>query len=91
MKMKYALMLLLVMSLLLVSCAAPSNVPANKLCEADSDCVPASCCHAQEAVNLDNAPNCKGMLCTMECVPKTLDCGQGEVKCVKNECTVIIK
>ncbi|MEK6937505.1 MAG: hypothetical protein AABX04_00530 [Nanoarchaeota archaeon] len=90
--MKYALVLLLIVSLWLVSCTpAVSNVSENKLCQKDADCVPASCCHAKEAVNSQNAPKCEGMLCTMECVPETLDCGQGEIKCVKNECKVVLK
>ncbi|MFH0701805.1 MAG: hypothetical protein V2A62_05205 [Candidatus Woesearchaeota archaeon] len=91
--MKYAWVLLLIVSLWLVSCTQTNldNVPENKLCQKDSDCVSAACCHAKEAVNSQNAPNCKGMMCTMECVPETLDCSQGEIKCLKKECTVILK
>lgn len=93
MKMKNALVLLLMGCLLFVSCTQTNlnNVPENKLCQKDGDCVPAACCHASDAVNLQNAPNCKGMMCTMDCAPKTLDCGQGEIKCVENECTAVIK
>ena len=65
--------------------------PTAYTCTQDSDCVPASCCHPTDAVNKDNAPDCSGTMCTMNCEPNTLDCGQGEIKCVKNECIVFLK
>ena len=89
MKIRYFLLVMIVV-LFLVSCAT-NEVPENKLCSSDSDCVPASYCHANESVNSKFAPKCEGMLCTMECVPETLDCGQGEVKCVEKECKVVFK
>ena len=46
------------------------------------------CCHSTSAVNKDNALDCKAVLCTMDCAPNTLDCGQGQIKCVDNICTV---
>jgi len=70
----------------LVSC-----VPAEKECSVDKDCVPATCCHASEAVNKENALKCGGMLCSAECEPGTIDCGQGEVKCVSGKCEVVLK
>ena len=87
------LLSLLTLSVLLVSCSTTdlSNISENKLCQKDNDCVPNTCCHATDAVNQQNAPKCTGMLCTMECVPETLDCVQGEIKCVKNECNLIFK
>lgn len=44
-------------------------------CKADSDCVPAVCCHSGFCVNKRNAPKCTGTLCTQECMPWTTDCG----------------
>lgn len=64
--------------------------PAAKVCSVDSECVPVQCCHADEAVNKENAPDCKGILCTAECVPETLDCGQGSLQCVKGQCEVVL-
>lgn len=55
-------------------------------CNTDSDCVPASCCHAKACVSASNAPVCKGMMCTMNCEPGTLDCG-GKCACVNNKCS----
>jgi hypothetical protein len=66
-------------------------VPAEKKCSVDADCVQASCCHASDAVSKEFAPDCKGILCSMECVPGTIDCGQGEVQCVKGSCEAVLK
>ena len=71
----------------LVSC---TSVPPEKVCSAAEDCVKATCCHATEAVNKEFAPDCAGQFCTMECVPKTLDCQQGKVQCVKGGCEVVL-
>lgn len=60
-------------------------------CSYDSDCVPASCCHASECVPIDEAPDCEGVMCTMECRPGTLDCGQGSCKCIDNKCKAVLK
>ncbi len=79
---------LLVIILLLVSC---TSIPPEKQCSADTDCVPNACCHAADAVNRANILDCSSMLCTSECEPNTLDCGQGELKCVQGECQVILK
>lgn len=79
-------LILILFSIGLIGC-----VPAEKECSADKDCVPATCCHASEAVNKEQAPDCKGILCTMECVPGTIDCGQGEIKCVKGNCEIVSK
>lgn len=63
--------------------------PVEKECSVDSDCVKATCCHASDAVSEEHAPDCKGILCTMDCVPGTTDCGQGEIKCVEGSCEVV--
>jgi len=68
----------------------PIGIEEEKKCSVDDDCVAATCCHASEAVNVNYAPNCGGVFCTQECVPGTLDCGQGEINCVDGRCTVII-
>ena len=82
--MKY-LFVVLALSLFLVSCT-----PAEKACTADNDCVPNACCHATDAVNKENAPNCAGQLCTMECVPGTIDCNQAELRCISGECKAVM-
>lgn len=61
-----------------------------KYCQADEDCVPATCCHPDDCVNLANRPDCEGIMCTMECAPNTMDCGQGYCACVDNECRAMI-
>jgi len=53
-------------------------------------CVPASCCHPTECVLESEAPNCTNMICTTECKPGTLDCGQGHCEFVDGKCEAII-
>jgi hypothetical protein len=54
-------------------------------CRSDSDCVPASCCHAKSCVSRAMAPACFGVSCPQDCVPETLDCG-GACLCIHNRC-----
>ena len=68
-----------------------TTVKPEKYCLSDEDCVPAQCCHPTDCVNKAYRPNCKGIICTMECRPGTMDCGQGYCACVENECKAIIK
>lgn len=56
-------------------------------CSVDSDCVPAACCHASSCINQKYKTVCN-LLCTQECKPNTLDCGQGSCKCVEGKCGV---
>jgi len=60
-------------------------------CNSDADCVAAACCHATSCVPKTGAPNCTGKLCTAECVPNTLDCGQGSCICQKGVCKINFK
>lgn len=69
---------------LLVGCA----VPVEKECSNDRDCVPATCCHASEAVSKEEGPDCSGQICTAECVSGTIDCGQGEIACFEGRCII---
>jgi len=52
-------------------------------------CVAASCCHATECVLENEAPNCSGSLCSMECRAGTLDCGQAQCEFIDGECGVV--
>ncbi|MCX8159000.1 MAG: hypothetical protein N3D20_01775 [Candidatus Pacearchaeota archaeon] len=60
-------------------------------CKIDSDCVPDLCCHAKGCVNKENAPNCREIMCTMECREGTLDCGYGKCECINNKCVAVFK
>jgi len=55
-------------------------------CFADSDCVPASCCHPDSCVVKDKSSNCEASICTMDCKPNTLDCNQGSCTCENSKC-----
>ena len=69
------------------------NLPVTDtyFCNYDSDCIAEQCCHATSAINKNFAPNCKEAICTMECRGGTLDCGYGEIKCISNKCTAVLK
>ena len=83
---------LLISMILLVSCTAPSGqvIPAEKFCLSGSDCVASACCHPSDSVNLEFAPNCTGIVCSQDCEPDTLDCGQGVTQCINNSCSAVI-
>ena len=57
--------------------------------EGEDMCVSASCCHPKECVLESEAPNCSGVFCSMNCVPETMDCGQGHCGIIDGECEVI--
>jgi len=57
-------------------------------CTLNSDCVPSTCCHPDKCVNKNYQPDCKGIFCTMECRPNTMDCDQGKCVCIDNTCQV---
>ncbi len=87
--MKIITTLLIIVTLFLVSCT--TEIPENKKCQVDADCVPNKCCGADDGVNKDNAPGCKGTFCTQSCTPGTIDCQQGEIKCVEGSCSAVFK
>ena len=74
----------------MVSGCTDKDMSSEKYCGRDSDCVSASCCHPDSCINKDSAPDCSSIFCTQECVPDTMDCGQGHCACVDNECKAII-
>ncbi len=84
------LVLLLTLLLITTACTPATTLSPETACTTDADCVPAQCCHPTSAVNKDFAPDCAGALCTLNCEPNTLDCGQGQIKCLENKCTAVI-
>jgi hypothetical protein len=56
------------------------------ICQNDSDCVPAECCHPASCINTAYKNVC-GLLCTQEC-SGPLDCGAGSCRCINNRCAV---
>lgn len=82
---------ILVLGVILVSGCIAEEIPEEKYCDEDSDCVPATCCHADSCVNKDFEQDCNSIFCTMECVPDTMDCGQGYCACINNECKAVMR
>jgi hypothetical protein len=58
-------------------------------CRTDSDCVPQGCCHSKSCVNKEYKSNCFDVLCSMNCEPNSLDCGQGSCQCINNQCEAV--
>jgi hypothetical protein len=85
---KFVGLIVVLLAFLIVGC---SGVNEELACTKDVDCVPDKCCHADDTKNKDFGPDCSGQLCTAECVPETIDCGQGEIKCLENQCQVVFK
>lgn len=65
-----------------------TKFPDELSCQKNEDCVPAACCHPDSCVNKNYQPDCKGIVCTLECRPGTMDCGQGHCVCIDNICQV---
>jgi len=68
---------------------SPAPVPApvgDGACSVDADCVPAGCCHPTTCVPTTQKPDCADTMCTMNCAPGTLDCGQGRCACEAGSC-----
>lgn len=60
-------------------------------CLTEYDCVSATCCHATSCVSKFKAQNCTDVLCTDNCLPGTLDCGQAKCGCDNGKCVVVEK
>jgi len=90
MKLHWIFWVILAIAVILVAVwLVPRSNNANASeCKVDSDCVPSSCCHATSCISSSNAPKCSGIFCTQECVPNTLDCGQGSCACVQGKCGI---
>lgn len=63
----------------------------NSKCATDAECVKNACCHATECVNQEFAPQCGGVMCTMDCRGGTMDCGWGKCLCQEGKCVAEIK
>jgi putative hemolysin len=92
---KWVILLVILVIIVVISFSAFRNNNGNSkgiiACSSESDCVPDSCCHAKGCIAKESAPNCNGMLCSAECAPGTVDCGQASCKCVNSKCEIIQK
>ncbi len=67
-------------------CPKTTTTTTVGVCQSDTDCVPATCCHSDECVYIAYKPDCKDIVCTGECQPGTMDCEQGSCICENNVC-----
>jgi len=86
----FVIILVVILVILVILLIQENNLDKNS-CKVNEDCVAASCCHPTSCVNKENVPSCEGIFCTQECVPNTLDCGQGSCKCISGKCVVAIE
>jgi len=70
-----------------VTTAVTTTPLENQTCTADTDCVPAQCCHPTSCMNQASVHVCD-VLCTASC-EGPLDCGAGRCGCVNGICSVI--
>ncbi len=69
------------------------GLPPGKVCYQDSECVPDGCCgQGQNAVHIDDAPDCTGQQCTGSCAlkPNLARCGCAIPRCRSGRCTVAL-
>jgi hypothetical protein len=83
----FVIAIILIATLFVNGCNGIENEMA---CSEDNECVAATCCHATDAINKDFRPDCSSTLCSAECAPETLDCGQAKAKCVSDQCQVVL-
>ena len=57
-------------------------------CTVDADCVAASCCHPKACVDKARIPECVDVMCTLNCIGGTMDCGAGNCVCLDGQCAV---
>lgn len=88
MKKRNFLIGLLVLIVLISGCISNiKDIPPEKYCEKNSDCVPNKCCHPNKVINKKFAPNCEGTICTTVC-SSILDCREWKAICKNNACEV---
>ena len=87
----FVIIALFIVGSIVVLFAIPKKSIVLGSCASDDDCVPASCCHPSSCVAKEQAPSCKGIMCSQVCEPGTLDCRQGSCICENNQCKAMLK
>ena len=65
--------------------------PSGHVCYSDSDCVPNDCCgNGDGAVNIVDAPDCRGVMCDGSCPPNMINCGCGIPVCRNSRCATAV-
>ena len=82
----FAIVLLIFSAMAMVDRPTGNAAAPTVSCNVDTDCVPASCCHATACVHANEAPDCTDVACTLECKPGTLDCGTMRCGCFAGKC-----
>jgi len=93
MRIKTILVVILVICLAIIIIWYPfrEDVADKYYCKSSLDCVPSQCCHPNSCIHKAFSPDCREVLCSVECAPNTLDCNQGSCQCINNKCQAIIQ
>jgi hypothetical protein len=86
----FVLITVLIALALIAGCAQNPGVNTSGACSQDSDCVPNECCHPTSCILTKDKRPCN-LLCTQNCQPDTMDCGQGSCKCLNSRCEAVYK
>lgn len=82
------IIILLIIALIILIYFIIQNKPNQVTDIEKKNCVPATCCHANECVLSEQAPDCSKAICSMVC-SGPLDCGAGHCEFINNKCEVV--
>jgi len=65
-----------------------NNVPVEKECLTNNDCVPVCGCHPSSCTPANIRPQCEKLFCTQDC-SGPLDCSAGHCECINGKCGIV--
>jgi len=94
MKIQYKILLIFVLVILILTNGCiKKEIPPEKYCKKDTDCVVNDCCSCSDELINRNFINCTGdnSLCPALACNTLTNKGIAIPKCIKNECSLVIK
>lgn len=93
MKIQYKILVVLILvGVIWISGCTPKEIPPEKYCEKDEDCVINDCCRCSDELINKNFINCTDYpVCPMMTCDTLTGRSIASPKCIKNECKLIIK
>lgn len=84
----WIIVLLIILLSILIYFIIKNNPDERKINIEEKKCFPATCCHADECVLTEQAPDCSKAICSMVC-SSPLDCNAGYCGFINNKCIII--